>query len=438
MIFRLFCLCTFLMLITVSSSSGGITDPGELARKIMGARESGELDLLQSLTDQFRQLFPELQGPGENVPLHGDDGLSPIFATQPDAGKSEHTYLAQFTTIPPAYSGTVGTTSFVGPLATTARTYQLLIHDSLLTGLVGRELTAVSWRIPASATGDWPASDVTFSSYKIFLSGSVPPASRSFTFSANVVGPQTQVRSGSLGVTTGSYPSGSSPNGWGPEIAITPWMYSGGHLLIEIRHSGFTGTSRSVDAIGTAVSGYGTSFSAAWQSGDTSTVGVQGNFSVIRLTASDGVACKDVIVGNSWNIISVPLLAADMSVSALFPGAASQAFAYNNGYVATSTLVNGKGYWLKFVGPNTFSTCGDSPTPPDIAVNAGWNMIGPFDTDVNTSSITSTPPGIVASGYFGFNNGYVGATTIVSGKGYWVKTSQAGTLHIPTGAQLEK
>jgi hypothetical protein len=194
--------------------------------------------------------------------------------------------FTQFHVVPPEYAGTPGTGTFLGPLATAQRTYQLLIHESLLTNLVGQEITALSWRLPTSATASWPTSDVTFSNYDIYLSGSVTPANRSLTFSQNIVGPQTQVRSGSLTIATDSYPWGGSPNGWGPEITFNPWLYTGGHLLVEIRHMGFSGTSRSVDAILTSTAGYGTLFSGCWTGSYTGTSGSQGNFSVVRFTAS--------------------------------------------------------------------------------------------------------------------------------------------------------
>jgi Secretion system C-terminal sorting domain len=147
---------------------------------------------------------------------------------------------------------------------------------------------------------------------------------------------------------------------------------------------------------------------------------------------------RDVSVVSGWNIISVPLLAADMSVTRLFPDAVSAAFGFNGGYVSTPTLVNGKGYWLKFNSANTYSIAGASATSRDISVNAGWNIIGPFESEVAVSAITSIPAGIVTSAYFGYNNGYVSSTTLAVGKGYWVKASQAGTLHLASGSAMAK
>jgi len=195
-----------------------------------------------------------------------------------------HPAVAQFV-VPSNYENVPGTGTFLGPLANAQRTYQLLIHESLLTDMVGLELTGLTWRIPASATSDWPTADVTFNNYDIYLSGSVTPANRSLTFANNIVGPQTQVRSGPLNIPTGSYTFGDSPNAFGPTIDFNNYLYSGGHLLVEIRHTGFSGTSRSVDALLSSTAGYGTLFSGAWTGNYAGTSGSQGNFSIVQFSA---------------------------------------------------------------------------------------------------------------------------------------------------------
>lgn len=192
--------------------------------------------------------------------------------------------------VPLGYANTPGTGTFLSPLATSARTYQLLIHESQLTALAGKELLGISWRIPVSATANWPASEVVFTSYDIYLSGSVDPSARSLTFADNIVGAQTQVRSGVLTIPVDAYKFGTTPNEFGPEISFdNGWLYSGGNLLIEIRTSGFTGTSRSNDAITTSTPGYLTQFSSCWGSGYTATSGSQGNFAVVNISGDDPI-----------------------------------------------------------------------------------------------------------------------------------------------------
>jgi hypothetical protein len=127
-----------------------------------------------------------------------------------------------------------------------------------------------------------------------------------------------------------------------------------------------------------------------------------------------------------------------MSVSSLFPDAVPPAYGFNNGYVSATTLSVGKGYWLKFPGAKTYSITGTAVRPTNIGVSAGWNIIGAFDFDYATASIT--PLSLVVSPYYGYSNGYAAATTLTSGKGYWVKTSSAGTLSLqpPSGNLVGK
>jgi hypothetical protein len=196
--------------------------------------------------------------------------------------------------VPPDYTNSPGNASFTSQLATSQRTYQLLIHDSLLTNLLNKQLLAVSWRLPTTATSNWPTADVTITNYDFYLGQSVEPANMSLSdFSANFVGPKKQVRSGSLTVLANSYTFGNSPNDWGPEMTFifdSVYVYTGGHLIIELRHTGFTGTSRSVDALGTTITpGYGIYFRSCWATGYTANNGFQGNFSIVRITADDPV-----------------------------------------------------------------------------------------------------------------------------------------------------
>jgi len=146
----------------------------------------------------------------------------------------------------------------------------------------------------------------------------------------------------------------------------------------------------------------------------------------------------DVTVFAGWNLLSVPVLAADMSVNTLFSNAASYAFRFDNGYLVEDTLVNGEGYWLKFNQADTFHISGQPVAEKRVAVNAGWNIIGPFESKVLTSNITSEPVGIVQSEYFEFENGYKIAAELQVGKGYWVKVSQAGALILTSGNSLNK
>ena len=143
-----------------------------------------------------------------------------------------------------------------------------------------------------------------------------------------------------------------------------------------------------------------------------------------------------VDVNNEWNMISVPLLAEDMSLSNLFPTATSLAYGFEGSYVTEDTLVGGKGYWLKFDGNQQVRIYG-SRMGDTVLLETGWNMFGVYEEDISISQITSTPPGIVATYFFGYNDGYYIADTLKSGKGYWVRVTEGGVLNLNSSSLMK-
>jgi hypothetical protein len=159
---------------------------------------------------------------------------------------------------------------------------------------------------------------------------------------------------------------------------------------------------------------------------------------VIAGTNMASYSTVNVSILPGWNLVTVPVLAADMRKTTLFPGASSAAFAYANGYVQAETLKTGKAYWLKYPSVQTIPISGLKVSPKTIPVVAGWNLVGVFENDVLVSQITSTPSDIISSQFYGYSNGYNSATTLVSGKGYWVKVKQIGTLDLPISKRVFK
>ncbi len=146
-------------------------------------------------------------------------------------------------------------------------------------------------------------------------------------------------------------------------------------------------------------------------------------------------------LSNTWNLISLPVVVSNDTVSALFPGHISSAFAYNgSGYVIKNQLNVGAGYWIKFGSARTDTISGSALSSDSISVNSGWNLIGSLGLPLSTSSILSNPPGMITSKFFGYSGSYKISDTIYPGKGYWVKASQPGTLILSTssGASLSK
>ncbi len=154
-----------------------------------------------------------------------------------------------------------------------------------------------------------------------------------------------------------------------------------------------------------------------------------------ELPVSSGPSVE-VEVNPRWNLISNPIDTTGIPIIFDFPEAISQAYAFDgSGYVSRDSLYPGEGYWLKFPSsPFSPVTISGTPLAADtIPVSAGWNIIGSIGTDVAVGSITSDPPALVTSQFFGYSDGYYNAATIDAGKAYWVKVSSDGDLILSSG-----
>jgi hypothetical protein len=136
-------------------------------------------------------------------------------------------------------------------------------------------------------------------------------------------------------------------------------------------------------------------------------------------------------VATGWNLVSLPMRVSDGRVAAVFPLYNGSFYQYTNqGYSASGQLSHGTGYWMKNASMAAFDISGEAVTAETIGVAQGWNMIGALSVPVPVSAIMSTQQGFVTSQFFGYGNGYVGADTLLPGKGYWVKVDAAGMLVI--------
>lgn len=168
--------------------------------------------------------------------------------------------------------------------------------------------------------------------------------------------------------------------------------------------------------------------------GSTTGAGAQTVFEVSAGPVSGGMPpCRQVNLAAGWNMLSVPLAIPNMQTTSLFPGASSSAYRYANGYLVSDTMQNGYGYWLRFTAAQSFNLCGNLVGASTIPVSTGWNMIGPYDMNVATAGITTTPAGIINSSFYSYQGGYAVADTLKFGKGYWIRVTQGGTLNLPAG-----
>ncbi|MGA9115775.1 MAG: S8 family serine peptidase [Bacteroidota bacterium] len=144
----------------------------------------------------------------------------------------------------------------------------------------------------------------------------------------------------------------------------------------------------------------------------------------------DGRVTRDYPLGAGWNLVALPLLAADASAGTLFPLAVSPAYGFSDsaGYASEDTLRPGKGYWVKLASPDTLTLEGDAVLEDSIHLDEGWNLIGPVSEEVDTSAAVTDPPGLCGSVFYGYEGAYIPATVLKPGEGYWVRSNGEGVL----------
>jgi hypothetical protein len=138
----------------------------------------------------------------------------------------------------------------------------------------------------------------------------------------------------------------------------------------------------------------------------------------------------DVLLQQDWNLISVPVIATDMSTGVLFAGANSPIYNYTNKYNVVTTIENGKGYWVRYPAAESLKIQGSIINSTIIPVTAGWNLVGGYEKNVNINQITTEPWGIINSPFYGYTNKYEVPAVMEVGKSYWVRVSGAGVINI--------
>jgi hypothetical protein len=100
-------------------------------------------------------------------------------------------------------------------------------------------------------------------------------------------------------------------------------------------------------------------------------------------------------------------------------------------------LLSRIGYWLRFDSTQEINVTGIPHRQDTIDVDAGWNLIGSVYGQIDTAASVTIPPAIRISNFFEYTTGYEAASTIRGGRGYWVKTTAAGKIVLPSSSRLE-
>jgi hypothetical protein len=134
-------------------------------------------------------------------------------------------------------------------------TFQWDIAASQLTSLVGLDITALGFRLPGGAST--VGSTINFPSFDLELSSSLNPlGSLSSTPASNVAANAVTVYNAPLTIPANSLIGGPGPNPFYLIEFTTPFLYTGGDLLMTLQRTGETAVgvdANSVDSLGDTV-----------------------------------------------------------------------------------------------------------------------------------------------------------------------------------------
>jgi hypothetical protein len=144
-----------------------------------------------------------------------------------------------------------------------------------------------------------------------------------------------------------------------------------------------------------------------------------------------------VHVYSGWSLVSVPYIQSDPSAAAVFPGKEGSVFDFNMEtmkYVPTTSLINGRGYWVYYPNATDVPINGSVPGPITLtAIQAGWILIGCHETEIELSSIELDNDAKILGGaaYVLISPSYVGVPVLKPGQGAWICITKACTITIP-------
>ncbi|MCK4222490.1 MAG: hypothetical protein KAX25_06405, partial [Dehalococcoidia bacterium] len=131
-----------------------------------------------------------------------------------------------------------------------------------------------------------------------------------------------------------------------------------------------------------------------------------------------------------WNMVSVPVIPADTSVSSVFPGA-EVVYTWDpitRSYYVPTDVEPEKGYWVAVIADTNITMTGVIVSTWTSSLTAGWNMIGSiYGKDVDFTDPYDNPDGSVQGFAYWWDpstRSYALTYTLESKKGYWAAATQ--------------
>jgi len=144
-------------------------------------------------------------------------------------------------------------------------------------------------------------------------------------------------------------------------------------------------------------------------------------------------------IHDGWNLVGLPFEMVNTTVETVFPGAIPETlFQFNGVYNYVENMEPGNGYWLYFTESEDEILFGTPISTNEIELTEGWNLISGISETIPISSIID-PQGIIIPGtIYGFDDTYVLSEILSPGKGYWIYTSQDGSILLSVDNTLQR
>ncbi|NWF49104.1 MAG: T9SS type A sorting domain-containing protein [Ignavibacteriaceae bacterium] len=156
---------------------------------------------------------------------------------------------------------------------------------------------------------------------------------------------------------------------------------------------------------------------------------------------------QTIVVGNQWNLVSFPGVHPNsMSVDTLYRGRdlTTPVYKFSGGYVTTSTMTPGEGYWMFHNGVRTYNWNGTTQSGilyPKLNYSArnvfeapsGWSIIGGYEYNADVNFIRTMPENKRTGLIYKYvpGSGYSSVGVLEPGLGHWVELTGAANIIIP-------
>lgn len=138
-----------------------------------------------------------------------------------------------------------------------------------------------------------------------------------------------------------------------------------------------------------------------------------------------------------WNIVGIPVDIEPVSFLEYFPEDTKVPYKYEGSYVSSDILEKGSGYWVLLSDELIVDYGFEFLSHVELELQDGWNLVSGISHPVAVQSVHD-PDGIIISEWYGYHHSYHVTDYIEPGKGYWILTSDSGTIALGQSHQKQQ